>query len=64
MLSPTILYSSTVSVVLTSWYIPTLNFSLDSGHGGQAKDTDGDEGDGFDEGLLINIQIINLLITV
>ena len=25
---------------------------VDSGHGGQTKDTDGDEGDGFDEGSL------------
>lgn len=25
--------------------------STDSGHGGQTKDLDGDEGDGFDEGL-------------
>lgn len=24
---------------------------LDSGHGGQTKDTDGDEADGYDEGM-------------
>ena len=26
---------------------------LDSGHGGQTKDLDGDEADGFDEGCFI-----------
>jgi hypothetical protein len=28
------------------------NSFLDSGHGGQAKDLDGDEEDGYDEGIL------------
>jgi hypothetical protein len=27
------------------------NYCLDSGHGGQTKDLDGDEEDGYDEGL-------------
>lgn len=26
---------------------------LDSGHGGQTKDLDADEGDGYDEGVLL-----------
>jgi hypothetical protein len=30
---------------------------LDSGHGGQTKDVDGDEGDGFDEGLFYFVLI-------
>lgn len=29
-----------------------LSLILDSGHGGQTKDLDGDEEDGFDEGIL------------
>ena len=39
-------------------------FSTDSGHGGQTKDTDGDEGDGFDEGLSFMhcaLYILNIL---
>jgi len=31
-------------------HIPQLMFFLDSGHGGQVRDTDGDEADGYDEG--------------
>jgi hypothetical protein len=31
---------------------------LDSGHGGQTKDLDGDEGDGFDEGQYVDRQNI------
>lgn len=32
---------------------------LDSGHGGQAKDVDGDEGDGYDEGSFFNGHVTN-----
>jgi hypothetical protein len=50
--TPMIRCSSTVSILLIhktlfSHYSISI---LDSGHGGQTKDTDGDEGDGFDEG--------------
>ena len=31
-------------------YIFSFPSLSDSGHGGQSKDADGDEGDGFDEG--------------
>lgn len=43
-----ILYFSIVSP--TSLYDILYSFLLDSGHGGQTKDLDGDEADGFDEG--------------
>jgi hypothetical protein len=31
-------------------YFPSFPIFTDSGHGGQSKDVDGDEADGFDEG--------------
>lgn len=39
--------------IVRAIYIPhhtLLIFFLDSGHGGQIRDTDGDEIDGYDEG--------------
>jgi hypothetical protein len=33
-----------------SWFNRGLNCYLDSGHGGQTEDLDGDEDDGYDEG--------------
>ena len=39
--------------VLKVWrFVTYLLPCLDSGHGGQTKDTDGDEADGYDEGSL------------
>lgn len=35
-----------------------MNF-LDSGHGGQTKDLDGDEADGYDEGVRIRVDLKN-----
>ena len=32
-----------------------MNF-LDSGHGGQTKDLDGDEADGYDEGVRVDLE--------
>jgi len=34
-------------------YFFSLSIFSDSGHGGQTKDLDGDEADGFDEGYLL-----------
>ena len=34
---------------------------LDSGHGGQTKDLDGDEGDGFDEGGSILFYFLKMI---
>jgi len=34
-------------------YQREIKYSPDSGHGGQTKDKDGDEGDGYDEGVLL-----------
>lgn len=34
------------------------DLSLDSGHGGQTKDLDGDEADGYDEGLSSKILVV------
>ena len=34
-------------------HIVSILLFLDSGHGGQTKDLDGDEADGFDEGCSI-----------
>ena len=46
--------SFTVSKCLyTPIALHRLSFQLDSGHGGQTKDRDGDEADGQDEGSLI-----------
>jgi hypothetical protein len=45
-----ILYFSIVSSASCMIYVPSFPSLLDSGHGGQTKDLDGDEGDGFDEG--------------
>ena len=35
-----------------------LTAALDSGHGGQTKDSDGDEGDGYDEGGHMSILVV------
>lgn len=32
-----------------------------SGHGGQTKDLDGDEADGYDEGKIFLVQLLQLL---
>lgn len=45
----TILCFSIVSVV-THKILSVRTCPLDSGHGGQTKDLDGDEDDGYDEG--------------
>lgn len=50
--------SSTVSPS-TTMNRHTLDVFSDSGHGGQTKDTDGDEGDGYDEGTLSRPYIIS-----
>jgi len=34
---------------------------LDSGHGGQTKDTDGDEADGYDEGFSLFLHDFGVL---
>lgn len=47
---PMILFSSTVILFLHQFGYHFLIPQLDSGHGGQTKDVDGDEGDGQDEG--------------
>ena len=44
-------YSFTVSIFCRVWE-PILTEGVDSGHGGQTKDLDGDEADGFDEGTV------------
>jgi hypothetical protein len=45
-----ILFSSTVILFPHRFGYQFLIPQLDSGHGGQTKDVDGDEGDGQDEG--------------
>ena len=49
MLSRTIRSSSTVSAPLALRAPELTGRPLDSGHGGQTKDLDGDEADGYDE---------------
>jgi hypothetical protein len=39
--------------LLFSFYQQGIKDPLDSGHGGQTKDLDGDEADGYDEGVLL-----------
>jgi hypothetical protein len=42
-------YSSIVRALFPVIY-PVVTHQIDSGHGGQTKDLDGDEEDGYDEG--------------
>jgi hypothetical protein len=35
---------------------------IDSGHGGQTKDLDGDEDDGYDEGSILSFSSLDLLL--
>jgi hypothetical protein len=54
MLRPTILYFSIVKNQTTCiTHISHSHPFSDSGHGGQSKDVDGDEFDGFDEGSVL-----------
>lgn len=48
--SPTTRFSSTVRLIKYTSYLPiSLMGFVDSGHGGQTEDLDGDEEDGYDE---------------
>jgi hypothetical protein len=47
---------------LSEWVNPLVDLLKDSGHGGQTKDLDGDEADGYDEGQYQASQDDNALI--